>query len=80
MFLRSMYPAGSRTHISRNAAAKAIIEYNLTRIAGCATGVFICWIMEEAMISSDDSTIQVWVVPTNEELVIAKQTLEVINK
>lgn len=35
---------------------------------------------EEAMISSDDSTIQVWVVPTNEELVIAKQTLEVINK
>ena len=35
---------------------------------------------EEAMISSDDSTIQVWVVPTNEELVIAKQTLKVINK
>ena len=27
---------------------------------------------EEAMISSDDSTIQVWVVPTNEELVISK--------
>ena len=35
---------------------------------------------EEAKISSDDSTIQVWVVPTNEELVIAKQTLETISK
>ena len=35
---------------------------------------------EEKLISTDDSTIPVWVVPTNEELVIAKQTLEVISK
>ena len=35
---------------------------------------------EEQCITTDDSTIPVWVVPTNEELVIAKQTLEVINK
>lgn len=30
---------------------------------------------EEAKISSDDSSVQVWVVPTNEELVIARDTL-----
>ncbi len=32
----------------------------------------------EAKISRDDSLVQVWVVPTNEELVIASQTLDLI--
>ena len=31
-------------------------------------------------ISSDDSKVQVWVVPTNEELLIARDTLELISK
>lgn len=35
---------------------------------------------EEVMISSDDSSIPVWVVPTNEELVIARDTLKLISK
>ena len=35
---------------------------------------------EEALISSDDSTIPVWVVPTNEELVIARDTLRLVTK
>ena len=30
---------------------------------------------DEALISADDSTVPVWVVPTNEELVIARDTL-----
>ena len=34
-------PAGSNTHISRNAAANAIAEYSFTRIARSATGVFM---------------------------------------
>ena len=33
---------------------------------------------EERLISSDDSKIKVYVVPTDEELMIAKQTLELI--
>ena len=33
---------------------------------------------EERRISSSDSKIQVWVVPTNEELVIARDTLALI--
>ena len=33
---------------------------------------------EEVKISTDDSKIQVWVVPTNEELVIARDTLNLI--
>ena len=32
---------------------------------------------EEVRISTDDSRIQVWVIPTNEELAIAKDTLEI---
>lgn len=32
----------------------------------------------EAILSSDDSKVQVWTVPTNEELVVARQTAEVI--
>ena len=35
---------------------------------------------EEICISSDDSSIPVWVVPTNEELMIAKDTLRLLNK
>ena len=34
---------------------------------------------EEVKISSDDSKIQVWVIPTNEELVIARDTLRLVN-
>ena len=33
---------------------------------------------EERLISSDDSKIKVYVIPTDEELMIAKQTLELI--
>lgn len=33
---------------------------------------------EEVMISSDESSIPVWVVPTNEELVIARDTLRLV--
>ena len=35
---------------------------------------------KEALISTDDSKVQVWVVPTNEELAIARQTLEVVSR
>ena len=35
---------------------------------------------EEKLISSDDSTISVWIVPTNEELVIARDTLRLSSK
>ena len=35
---------------------------------------------EEQMISSDASKVQVWVVPTNEELVIAKDTHTIVEK
>ena len=34
----------------------------------------------EARISTDDSATQVWVIPTNEELVVARQTQEVIGR
>ena len=30
--------------------------------------------------STDDSKVQLWVVPTNEELLIARDTLEIISK
>ena len=35
---------------------------------------------EERKISTDDSKIQVWVIPTNEELAIARDTLEIATK
>ena len=35
---------------------------------------------EERKISSDESKIQVWVIPTNEELAIARDTLEIATK
>jgi acetate kinase len=35
---------------------------------------------EERKISSSDSKVEVWVVPTNEELMIARETLRVLNK
>ena len=35
---------------------------------------------EEKLISADDSKIQVWVIPTNEELAIARDTLEIATK
>ncbi len=34
---------------------------------------------KEALISADDSKVQVWVVPTNEELMIAQDTAELVN-
>ena len=34
---------------------------------------------KEAVISADDSKVQVWVVPTNEELMIAQDTAELVN-
>ena len=34
---------------------------------------------KEALISADDSKVQVWVVPTNEELMIAKDTADLVN-
>ena len=30
-------------------------------------------------ISTDDSAVQVWVIPTNEELMIAQDTAELVN-
>ena len=35
---------------------------------------------EEICISSDDSSIPVWIVPTNEELVIARDTLRLVSE
>ena len=35
---------------------------------------------EEIRISADDSSIPVWIVPTNEELVIARDTLRLVNE
>ena len=34
---------------------------------------------KEMMISTPDSKVQVWVVPTNEELMIAQDTAELVN-
>ena len=34
----------------------------------------------ESCISADDSKVKLYVVPTNEELMIAKDTFELINK
>ena len=35
---------------------------------------------EEAMISTDDSTVKAFIIPTNEELVIAQDTKEIVDK
>ena len=35
---------------------------------------------EEKLISADDSYIPVWIIPTNEELVIARETLKIVSK
>ena len=35
---------------------------------------------EETKISTDSSKVQVWVVPTNEELAIARETVELVTK
>lgn len=34
----------------------------------------------EGKISTEDSKVQVWIVPTNEELLIARDTVEIVNK
>ena len=34
---------------------------------------------KECVISADDSKVQVWIVPTNEELMIAQDTAELVN-
>ena len=36
--------------------------------------------IHEGVISSDDSSVNVWVIPTNEELMIAIDTYELINR
>ena len=33
----------------------------------------------ESRISTDGSRVQIWVVPTNEEIVVARQTVEALN-
>ena len=33
---------------------------------------------EEKLISSDDSKVEVWLVPTNEELMIAQDTMDLV--
>ena len=35
---------------------------------------------EEVEISSEDSRVKVYVVPTNEELMIARETMNIVNK
>ena len=35
---------------------------------------------EEMKISTPDSKVQVWVIPTNEELMIAQDTAELVKK
>ena len=35
---------------------------------------------EEAIISTPDSKVTVWVIPTNEELMIAQDTAEIVGK
>ena len=35
---------------------------------------------KESLVSSDDSKVKLFVIPTNEELQIAKQTVEVLGK
>ncbi|UCD30730.1 MAG: acetate kinase, partial [Planctomycetota bacterium] len=35
---------------------------------------------KEATISADDSQVRIMVIPTNEELIVARQTLEVLGK
>ena len=35
---------------------------------------------EEALISADDSRVKVWVIPTNEELMIAQDTAALCGK
>ena len=34
----------------------------------------------EAVISTDDSRVRIMVIPTNEELIVARQTMEVLRK
>ena len=34
---------------------------------------------KEIKISTDDSKVEVWIVPTNEELMIAQDTAELVN-
>ncbi|QDT36490.1 acetate/propionate family kinase [Stratiformator vulcanicus] len=34
----------------------------------------------EAVISSDDSTVQVWTIPTNEEIIVARQTADAVSR
>ena len=37
-------------------------------------------VREEAKISADDSKVEIWVIPTNEELLIARDTMEIVSK
>ena len=34
----------------------------------------------KAKISADDSKVEIWVIPTNEELLIARDTMEIVSK
>jgi acetate kinase len=59
-----------RTNVCRN-MEWAGIELNAQKNAG---------LKGEACISTDGSRIQVWTVPTNEEIVVARQTAAAISK
>lgn len=37
-------------------------------------------VRDEAKISADDSKVEIWVIPTNEELLIARDTMEIVSK
>lgn len=65
--LAEMSYAGIELDESRNAGA--------LHIPKCATPL----LPGEGVISADNSPVQVWVVPTNEEIVVARQTMAAVN-
>ena len=50
-------------------------------IKGGSFPIVVCQLESgEQKISADDSKVEVWVIPTNEELLIARDTVEIVNK
>ena len=41
--------------------------------------ILALWVLSWILISTPDSKVQVWVIPTNEELMIAQDTAELVN-
>ena len=76
----NMFVNGEVTSTAINQALPEVKEDKetggLTRLSGYINKVR----GEEAKISADDSKVQVWVIPTNEELAIARDTLELATK